>query len=58
MKSVTKKSTNVIGAALFAAAMALPSSHSAFAEAAGTWYRQFQIPELRRQSARCEKNWN
>ncbi|NMW22396.1 MAG: DUF3570 domain-containing protein [Chlorobiaceae bacterium] len=34
MKSVTKKSTNVIGAALFAAAMALPSSHSAFAEAA------------------------
>ena len=34
MKSITKKSTNVIGAALFAAAMALPSSHSAFAEAA------------------------
>jgi hypothetical protein len=34
MKSVTKQKTNVIGAALFAAAMALPSSHSAFAEAA------------------------
>jgi len=34
MKSVTKQKTNVIGAALFAAAMALPYSQSAFAEAA------------------------
>ncbi|MEI8185515.1 MAG: DUF3570 domain-containing protein [Chlorobiaceae bacterium] len=34
MKSVTTKTTNTIGAALFAAAMTLPSSHSAFGEAA------------------------
>ena len=34
MKSIPTKKTHVIGAALFAAAMALPSSHPAFAEAA------------------------
>ena len=34
MKSVTNQTTNVIGAALFAAAMALPYSQTAFAEAA------------------------
>jgi hypothetical protein len=34
MKSVPTKKTHIIGAALFAAAMALPSSHPAFAEAA------------------------
>ena len=34
MKSVTKQTTNVIGAALFAAAMSLPLSQSVFAEAA------------------------
>ena len=34
MKSITYQTTNVVGAALFAAAMALPSSQTAFAEAA------------------------
>ncbi len=34
MKSVTKETTNVIGAALFAAAISLPLSQSVFAEAA------------------------
>jgi len=34
MKSVSTKKTSIIGAALFAAAMALPSTNSAFAEAA------------------------
>ncbi len=34
MKSVPTKKTHVIGAALFAAAMALPFSNAAFAEAA------------------------
>lgn len=34
MKSVPTKKRNIIGAALFAAAMALPSAHPAFAEAA------------------------
>jgi hypothetical protein len=34
MKSVPTKKSNVIGAALFAAALALPSAHPAFAEAA------------------------
>ena len=34
MKSITYPSTNVVGAALFAAAIALPASQTAFAEAA------------------------